>query len=52
MVCIVLISTTYPALKLVYMGLGFREEHDILNWILDESGHFTLKSAMNFFLQL
>jgi len=28
-----------------------REEHDIPNWILDESGHFTLKSARTFFLE-
>jgi len=28
-----------------------REEHDIPNWILDESGRFTLKSARTFFLE-
>ena len=27
-----------------------REEHDIPNWILDEFGRFTLKSARTFFL--
>jgi len=27
-----------------------RTEQDILNWILDESGHFTLKSTWTFFL--
>ena len=27
-----------------------RVEHDIGNWILDETGHFTLKSARTFFL--
>jgi len=26
-------------------------EQDIPNWILNESGHFTLKSAMTFFLE-
>jgi len=26
-----------------------REEHDIPNWILDDFGRFTLKSAKNFF---
>jgi len=28
-----------------------REEHDIPNWILEESGCFTLKSAITFFLE-
>jgi len=28
-----------------------RVEHDIFNWILDESGRFTLKSARTFFLE-
>jgi len=28
-----------------------REEHDIPNWILDESGHFTLKSTRTLFLE-
>jgi len=28
-----------------------REEQDIPNWILDESGNFTLKSARTFFLE-
>jgi len=28
-----------------------REEHDIPNWILDESGRLTLKSARTFFLE-
>jgi len=28
-----------------------REDQDIPKSILDESGHFTLKSAMNFFLE-
>jgi len=28
-----------------------RTEHDISNWILDESGRFTLKSAQTFFLE-
>ena len=28
-----------------------REEHDILNWILDESDRFTLKSARTSFLE-
>jgi len=28
-----------------------REEHDIPNWILDESGRFTLKSARTFFFE-
>ena len=27
-----------------------RKEQDIPNWILEDSGHFTLKSAMTFFL--
>jgi len=27
-----------------------REEHNIPNWILDEFGRFTLKSARTFFL--
>jgi len=28
-----------------------REEHDIPNWILNEFGRFTLKSARTFFLE-
>jgi len=28
-----------------------RAKHDIPNWILDESGCFTLKSAKTFFLE-
>jgi len=31
--------------------LMIREKQDIFNWILNESGRFTLKSARTFFLE-
>jgi len=34
----------------LFTNIMIREEHDIPNWTLDESGHFTLKSARTFFL--
>ena len=35
----------------LFSHIMVRTEHDIPNWILDESGHFTLKSARTFFLK-
>ena len=34
-----------------FIHIKVREEHDIPNWILDESGSFTLKSTRTFFLE-
>jgi len=35
----------------VFNHIMVREEHDIPNWILDESSRFTFKSAKTFFLE-
>jgi len=35
----------------LFSHIMVKEEHNIPNWILDESGRFTLKSAMTFFLE-
>jgi len=34
----------------LFSHIMVRVEEDIPNWILDESGRFTFKSAMTFFL--
>jgi len=34
----------------LFSHIMVRTEHDIPNWIIDESGRFTLKSAMTFLL--
>ena len=38
-------------MPLFFNHIMIREDQDIPNWILNESGRFTLKSAMTFFLE-
>jgi len=45
------ISLSLQHMPHLFSHIMVRTEHDIPNWILDESGRFTLKSARNFFLE-
>jgi len=42
----------YSRCLIFFNHIMVKEEQDIPNWILVESGHFTLKSARNYFLEL
>ena len=41
----------YSRCRIFFNHIMVKEEQDIPNWILDESGRFTLKSARTFFLE-
>jgi len=45
-------SLVFTTVASFFHHIMVREEQDILNWILDESSSFTLKSARTFFLEL
>jgi len=46
------IPLSLQQMALFFNHIMVREEKNIPNWIFDESGHFTLKSAKTFFLEL
>ena len=45
------IPLSLQQMPLFFNHIMIREEQDIPNWILNESGRFTLKSARTFFLE-
>ena len=45
------IPLSLPQMSHFFNHIMVREEQDIPNWILNESGRFTLKSATTFFLE-
>jgi len=51
LVVIGIFSCLYSRCLIFFIHIMVREEQDIPNWILDEFGCFTIKSAITFFLE-